>query len=82
MRQSTINLSLNCEVRFAADCSSYDPRTPLLRISSKKALEKSDIWIAPDYNRAGRVTTETQELYEKYKVLELTLVYSCDLMIR
>ena len=42
--------------------------TPLLRISSKKALDKSDVWIAPDYNRAGRVTTETQDLYEEYKV--------------
>ena len=44
---------------------------PLFGVSRAKALEKSDIWLTPDYNRAGRVTTEIQNLYLKYEVLVL-----------
>ena len=43
--------------------------TPLLCLSGKKALEKSDVWTIPDHNRAERVTTETQRLYSEFKVL-------------
>lgn len=50
---------------------------PLIRRSGKKVLEKSDIWMTPEYNRAGRITNEIESLYLENKVLVLA-IYMCN----
>lgn len=54
---------------------------PLLCVSGKKTLEKSDLWTTPDYNRAARVTAEVQHLYSESKVLILASTQLCTFTI-
>ena len=42
--------------------------TPLLCLSGKKAIEKSDMWTIPEYNKADRVTDAVYDLYLESKV--------------